>query len=58
MYPPILSTLKFVPVSASLKTDTGEVTIVLDVGFLYEKLIFLYFILFFYYKYYVNVPPL
>ena len=48
MYPPILSTLKFVPVSASLKTDTGEVTSVLDVGFLYEKLIFLYFILFFY----------
>jgi len=54
MYPPILSTLKFVPVSESLRTDTASVTSVLDVGFLYEKLIFLYFI----YKYYVNVPPL
>ena len=48
MYPPILSTLKFVPVSESLKTDTGEVTIVLDVGFLYEKLIFIYFVFLFY----------
>jgi hypothetical protein len=35
-----------VPVAASLKTDIGSVIIVLDVGFLYEKLIFFCFVFF------------
>ena len=55
MYPPILSTLKLVPVSESLKTELGPESSVADVGFLYSKLMFF---LFFVYKYYVSVPPL
>jgi hypothetical protein len=42
MYPPILSTLKFVPVSEFLVTDIGAVTSEPDVGFLYSKLIFFF----------------
>ena len=39
----MLSTLKLVPVSESLKTELGPVSSVPDVGFLYSKLIFFSF---------------